>query len=283
MLDQAEKLRKLTEKADGSKPTIITVTSGKGGVGKSNFVVNLSIALQKMGKKVLIFDADMGLGNDDVLMGFYPKYNIYDIIFDNMDISDVIIEGPFGVKLLPGGTGITRLEGVTEEQREEFIAKLTCLENLDFIIMDTGAGVNRDVLAYISCCHELIVLTTPEPTSITDAYSLLKVVSHFNIKSSAKVVVNRILSNEEGKITFEKFNNAVSNFLKIQLEFLGFISEDKKISQSVRKQEPFIIGYPNSTASKDVDAIAEKIAGNSEEYDGYSVQNLFRKIFSLFS
>lgn len=125
MLDQAEKLRELTEKNNiinsSSKPTIITVTSGKGGVGKSNFVVNVSIAIQKLGKKVLIFDADVGMGNDDVLMGFYPKHSIYDIIFDNMEISDVIIDGPFGVKLLPGGTGVTRLEGITELQRERFI------------------------------------------------------------------------------------------------------------------------------------------------------------------
>lgn len=281
MLDQAEKLRKLTEK--GNKPVIITVTSGKGGVGKSNFVVNLSITLQKAGKKVLIFDADMGMGNDDVLMGFYPKHNIYDIIFNNMTISDVVIEGPFGVRLLPGGSGITKMDEITESQREVFIDKLSALEDLDYIIMDTGAGVNRDVLAYISCCHELIILTTPEPTSITDAYSLLKVVSHFNIKNTARVVVNRILNDQEGEYTFDKFNKAVSSFLKLNLHYLGYISEDKKIAQSVRKQEPFVISYPNSVASKDIEKIAEKIIGNTQNNDGIGVQNLFRKIFKMFS
>ncbi|MGE5628547.1 MAG: MinD/ParA family protein [Solirubrobacterales bacterium] len=282
MLDQADKLRKLTEKGS-RKPTIITVTSGKGGVGKSNFVVNLSIALQKAGKKVLIFDADMGMGNDDVLMGFYPKYNIYDIIFNNMEISDVIIEGSYGVKLLPGGTGITKLDQVTEQQRESFIDKLSCLNDLDYILIDTGAGVNRDVLAYVSCCNELIIVTTPEPTSITDAYSLLKMVNHFKIKTSANIVVNRILTDEEGKYTFDKFNNAVSSFLKVKLQYLGYISEDKKIAQSVRKQEPFIVSYPHCVASKDVEKIADKIMGSSVNNYDYGVQNLFRKIFSMFS
>jgi len=287
MLDQAEKLRALTEKNNiinsSSKPTIITVTSGKGGVGKSNFVDNVSIAIQKLGKKVLIFDADVGMGNDDVLMGFYPKHSIYDIIFDNMEISDVIIDGPFGVKLLPGGTGITRLEGITELQRERFINKLSSLDDLDYIIMDTGAGVNRDVLAYISCCHELIILTTPEPTSITDAYSLIKAVKHFKIKNSAKIIVNRALNDEEGKYTFEKFNYAVKNFLKVDLEYMGYISEDNKIAQSVRKQEPFVICYPNCSASKDIDNIAARIIGSTFIKDGYGVQTLFRKLFNIFS
>lgn len=298
MLDQAERLRELAGqdkelKKDedirkdidlkASKPKIITVTSGKGGVGKSNFVVNTAIALQKMGKKVLIFDADMGMGNDDVLMGFLPKYNVFDVIVGKKSIDEVIIEGPHGVKLLPGGTGVTRIEEIDEKQRENFIEKLSSLSDLDYIIMDTGAGINKTVLGFISCCEELIVITTPEPTSLTDAYSLIKAVSHFNIKKSAKLVVNRIMDDKEGQVTFNKFNGAVEKFLNMDLQYLGSISDDKKLVQAVRKQEPFVISYPNSTAAKDVKDISDKIVGLEKNKKGSSVQDLFRKMFNIFS
>lgn len=287
MLDQADKLRKLTENKETiehtTKPTVITVTSGKGGVGKSNFVVNLAISLQKSGKKVLIFDADVGMGNDDVLMGFYPKNNILDVLYDNIKISEVVVEGPFGVKLLPGGTGSGKLENVTDAQRENFLQQLTQLNDLDYIIMDTGAGINRDVLGYIACCDELIILTTPEPTSLTDAYSLIKVVNYFNIKTSAKVVINRILNNEDGKLAFEKFNNTVKSFLNMDMEYLGCISEDNKIAQSVRKQQPFLLCYPNCSASKDINLIAATIVGDKEIKTSFGAQVLFQKLFNIFS
>ncbi|MDW8799646.1 MinD/ParA family protein [Clostridium sp. A1-XYC3] len=292
MLDQAQKLRQLAEKenikrkdpsGEKSKPRIITVTSGKGGVGKSNFVVNLAIALQKMNKRVFIFDADMGMGNDDVLMGFLPKYNVYDVIFGDKTIEDVVIEGPLGVKLLPGGTGITRLEEITKSQRENFLSKLASLDNLDYIIMDTGAGITKTVLGFVDCCEELIVITTPEPTSLTDAYSLLKAVNYFKIKDAAKVVVNRTIDTDEGRQTFNKFDNAVKKFLNIKLEYLGNIAEDKKLVQAVRKQQPFIVGYPNSEAARDIVSIADTILGLQPNKKGSSVQDLFRKIFNIFS
>jgi flagellar biosynthesis protein FlhG len=292
MIDQAERLRQLAEKdkldikyeeKDKSKPRIITVTSGKGGVGKSNFVVNLAITLQKMNKKVLIFDADIGMGNDDVLMGFLPKFNVYDIIFSNKEIKDVIIEGPFGVKLLPGGTGISKIEEVTQRQIDTFLKKLAQLDDLDYIIMDTGAGVNRSVLGFIACCEELLVIITPEPTSLTDAYSLLKAVNHFKIKSFAKIVVNKTLDIKEGELTFQKFNNAVTKFLNINLQYLGNMCEDKKLIQAVRKQEPFIISYPNANITRDLNNIAAKIIGLETNFKGSSVQDLFKKIFNIFS
>lgn len=292
MLDQAEKLRQLAVKdkenkkdigSEKSKPRIITVTSGKGGVGKSNFVVNMAISLQKRGKKVLIFDADIGMGNDDVLMGFLPRYNVFDVIVGNKTIAEVMIEGPHGVKLLPGGTGVTRIEEVEAEQRENFIEKLSSLTDLDYIIMDTGAGINRTVLGFVACCEELIIITTPEPTSLTDAYSLIKAVSHFNIKKSAKVVINRIIEHKEGELTFNKFNSAAKKFLNIDLQYLGSIADDKRLVQAVRKQEPFVISYPSSTVAKDVNNIADRIIGQEVNKKESSVQDLFRKIFNIFS
>lgn len=284
MLDQAQRLRQLANQNDKTtKPRIITVTSGKGGVGKSNFVVNLSITLQKMGKKVMIFDADVGMGNDDVLMGFLPKYSVFDVILNGKEIDEVIITGPYGVKLLPGGSGLTKIDELADEQRNVFLEKLEQVKDLDYIIMDTGAGINRSVLGFVACCEELIVITTPEPTSLTDAYSLLKAINHFKIKTSAKVIVNRAFDTKEADITFRKFNNAVTNFLKMELEYLGFISDDRKLIQAVRAQQPFVVSFPNCEAAQDIEKIARKLIGTSDNEERMGVQGLFKKIFSIFS
>lgn len=293
MMDQAERLRELVKKKVDKKssdnlkeslsPRIITITSGKGGVGKSNFVVNLAICLQQNNKKVLIFDADMGMGNDDVLMGFLPKYNVYDIIFNDKTIDEVITETQFGVKLLPAGTGVSRFEEVTYEQRKKFIDNLSSLENVDYVLIDTGAGINRSVLAFIACCEELIVVTTPEPTSLTDAYSLLKAVNYFKLKDSAQLVVNRAISEEDGKHTYDKFSNVVKRFLNINLTYLGSMSDDKRLVQSVRSQQPFLIKYPNSNVSIDLGNIANKIMGSNEYKKGATIQGLFKKLFNIFS
>ena len=289
MLDQAQRLRQLARETEihidkiGDEAKIITVTSGKDGVGKSNFVVNLGIVLQQMGKSVLIFDADVGMGNDDVLMGFLPRYNVYDIISNNKEIDEVIIEGPHGVKLLPGGSGVNKIDEIEEWKRKEFLNKLASLKGFDYILMDTGAGINRTGLGFIKCCEELIIVTTPEPTSLTDAYSLIKAVNHFNIRTSAKVVVNRVLSDKEGEVTFNKFKNASERFLKIELEHLGNISEDRRLIQSVREQRPFVINYPNCEAATDLKKVALRLIGSNNNKKGEGVQGLFKKIFSIFS
>ncbi|MBZ9624523.1 MinD/ParA family protein [Clostridium sp. FP2] len=286
MLDQAQGLRQMASENLNSvdiKPRIITVTSGKGGVGKSNIVVNLSIALQKRGRKVMIFDADIGMGNDDIIMGCSSRYNVFDVISNGKEIEDVVINGPFGVKLLPGGSAIMKVEDLTEIQRGVFLNKLTALTGLDYIIMDTGAGVNKSVLGFIACCEDLIIVTTPEPTSLTDAYSLLKAVKHFKIKDSAKVIVNRSLDNNEANMTFNKFNNAVTKFLDMKLEYLGKISEDKKLAYAVRAQQPVILSYPSSESARDINSIASKIEGMNDKTSSMGIEGLFKKIFSIFS
>lgn len=290
MLDQAANLRKLIEQRQEGKvekakngARIITITSGKGGVGKSNLVVNLGISLQKQGYKVMIFDADVGMGNDDVLMGYIPKYDIYDVIFKNMKISEALIEGPFGIKLLPGGNGFSKIDEISDSQREEFINKLRELEDLDFLLMDTGAGINRDVLAFVACSQELILITTPEPTSLTDAYSLLKAVRHFKLKNKAYVVVNKSFNLKEALSTYERFKSTVAKFLNMELNYLGHIPEDRKLTEAVRKQEPVVISAPYSESSKAIEKIAEKIIGTNTSMDSVSVKGLFKKLFSIFS
>ncbi len=282
MLDQAERLRQMAKGDKG--PKIITITSGKGGVGKSNLVVNLALALQKRGNKVMVFDADIGMANDDILMGFSSKNTIFDIIYQNKSIEEVVMDGPLGVKLLPGGSGLNKLDELDEYQREKFLKNLGAMSNLDYILMDTGAGINRSVLSFIACCQELILVLTPEPTSLTDGYSLIKAVDYFKVKNKAKIVVNRELDKKEGQDTFKKFKNAVNKFLNIEIEYLGGIGEDRKLVEAVRSQSPLILSSPESRAAKDIDLIADKLLGKDElSNDGMGLQGFFKKIFNIFS
>lgn len=282
-MDQAERLRQLAKGNDSVRPVVITVTSGKGGVGKSNVVVNLSITLQKMGKKVLIFDADVGMANDDVLLGFIPKYSVFDIVYKNMEIDDVVQEGPYGVKLLPGGNGITQIEQFTSSERDTFINKLTNLNGFDYIIMDTGAGINRNILGFIACSEIFVVLTTPEPTALTDAYSLLKVVNYFKIKDNARVIINRVYNSKEGKSTYDRLKSASDNFLKMKLGYLGCVSDDRKLAEAVRMQSPVVVSFPNSDSSKDIYEIANNLLGSSDDVKGIGVTGFFKKLFNIFS
>ena len=285
MRDQADRLRELARGSKQSEKTtkVITVTSGKGGVGKSNFVVNLSIMLQKMGRKVLIFDADIGMANDEILMGFVPKYNIIDCINRNLDIEDIMITGPEGVKLISGGTGLNKIRELQEEEIRILLSKLEKLEDYDYIIMDTGAGVNETVINFIGFSDEFILLTTPEPTSIMDGYSLLKTVSYFNVKNMVSIVVNRVYNEKEGEKTFLKLNNASKKFLSIDCNFMGTVEEDKKLTEAVRKQVPIVVSFPNSKVSKNISTIAKIIDNNNiVNKEDKRVNHLFKNILQLF-
>ena len=282
MLDQAENLRRLANKDNSKKKAkIITITSGKGGVGKSNFVVNMGITLHKKGKKVLIFDADIGMGNDDVLMGVLPSYNVFDLL-EGKDINEVVVEGPYGINLLPGGSGINYIENLEEEERLAFIEKLTSLDKYDYIFIDTGAGINKNVLAFIACSEETIVITTPEPTSLTDAYSLIKATDHFKLTNTPNVIVNRASSIKDGEETYNKLKRAVEKFLTIKVNYLGSISEDRKLVEGVRAQVPFTILHPKCDASKSIERISNKLIGNAS-VENMGAEGLFKKLFSLFS
>ena len=284
MRDQAERLRELARgtKQDEKITKVITVTSGKGGVGKSNFVVNLSIMLQKMGKKVLIFDADIGMANDEILMGFVPKYNIIDCIIRDLDIEDIMITGPEGVKLISGGTGLNKIKELQDEERRILLSKLEKLEGYDYIIMDTGAGINETVINFIAFSDEFILLTTPEPTSIMDGYSLLKTVSYFDVKKMVSIVVNRVYNEKEGEKTFLKLKNASNRFLSIKCNFVGCIEEDRKLLEAVRNQIPVVIDSPNSKVAKNISNIAKIIDNNIIDKKDKGINHLFKNIFQLF-
>lgn len=296
MMDQAQILRKLalerksknlayeTKEIDKDKniPTIITIASGKGGVGKSNIVVNTAISLSKKGKRVMILDADIGMSNIDILLDIKIKDTIISVINGLKKIDDIMVESKYGVSVISGGSAINHIEDFTNTQRERFIDAIGSIRNIDYLIIDTGAGLNKTLLSFISCSNEFILITTPEPTSITDAYSLLKATSNQSVKNRASIVINRASNIQEVKNTFEKIKKVSDKFLSIELSLKGYLIEDKRISQCVKKQVPFVIEYPNNDISKCIYSIADKILNNKYLNELYTEKSMIKKMFNIF-
>lgn len=243
------------------KTRIITVGSGKGGVGKTNFTLNLGIVLAEYGRKVLLLDADLGLANIDVLLGAAPKYNLSHVISGKKSINEIIIEGPNGINIIPGGSGVFELAQLGEDELNKFLQELIKIdEYYDFMLIDTGAGLNKSVLSFSLAADEVFIITIPEPTSLTDAYGLIKTINKHRYKGNIKLVVNRVTSSEEGEITGRKIKIVVDRFLEnCNLSVLGFINDDKMVIDSVKKQEPFTIAHPQAQATADMYAIAASI------------------------
>ena len=275
-MDQAEKLRSMVKSQGETGQTqskklarVITVTSGKGGVGKSSIAINLAMQFRKKGKSVIIFDADFGLANIEVMFGAIPKYNLADMIFRGKNFKDIIVEGPEGIGFISGGSGINGLGNMNREQVQYLVYKLKELETLaDVIIIDTGAGISDSVLEFVSSSGEVVLVTTPEPTSITDSYALLKAL---NARESfdkeickIKVVVNRVSNFDEGKNLFSKLEVVVSKFLQLDLMFLGVVPMDMNMSKSVMQQKPISMLYPNSSGAKAIEQIAVGLLENKE-------------------
>lgn len=271
-MDQAENLRNIIKKQNQknvSNARVIAITSGKGGVGKSSVSINLALQFQRMGKKVVILDADFGLANIEVMFGVIPKYNLSDLMFKGKELKDIITEGPEGVGFISGGSGIAKLVNMDREQIKRLVNKLSELEEIaDIVIIDTGAGISSSVMEFLTASPELIIVATPEPTSITDAYALLKALSMnggFQEESTKiKVISNRVSGEQEGKTLFEKLSMVVSKFLQIDLEYLGIIPQDSSITKAVMKQKPVTIMYPNAPSTKMLERIAHELENSQE-------------------
>ncbi len=263
-MDQAEKLRKMVKEqnAPRSVARVITVTSGKGGVGKSSVSVNLAIALSRNGNRVIILDADFGLANVEVMLGIRPQYNLADLMFRGKCLSDIITTGPENIGFISGGSGIQELTNLTRDQIVYLIQKLVELdEKADVIIVDTGAGISDSVLEFVAASSEVLLIATPEPTSITDAYALLKTLNRkkdISLEDTViKMVANRIDSYEDGKELYDKLSLVVSKFLNLKLEYLGALPHDPNVSKAVMKQKPAILAYPDSHFSLAISDIAD--------------------------
>ncbi len=264
---------------------VISITSGKGGVGKTNFTINFGLALVEMGKKVIILDADLGLANIDVVLGITPSYNLYHVLNEEKELAEIIIEGPEGIKIIPGGSGVFELAELKEWQLERFLLKLTSLEGeYDYLLIDTGAGLSRSVLNFSLAADEVLVITTPEPTALTDAYGLIKTLVMQKYQGKLKLIVNRALSPEEGRLTANKLKLVVDKFLKdCNLESMGWILDDKVVSQAVKKQEPFLLSFPYSKASTNIYSMAAEFTKqNFRLPQAVGLKNYFHKILTAF-
>lgn len=283
-MDQAANLRRLVlnNSDQGPKKTrTIAVTSGKGGVGKTSFSVALSIALAQGGASVTLLDADLGLANINVILGIIPKFNLYHVIKGKKKLKDIIIEVPEGIKIIAGASGFHQLANLDSNQRENFITTLADVEQDDYLVIDTGAGVSQNVLSFVNASEEVIVVTTPEPTAITDAYGIIKSIASTSSDKLIKLVVNRAQSASEGQRVAQRVINIAGQFLNIKVESLGFIFDDTMVPKSVRNQKPYIVSYPKSKAAGCVYTIAGRLenrdSGKGRETEGLA--GFFKRLF----
>ena len=266
-MDQAEHLRNIIKAGSPrSKPLarVITVTSGKGGVGKSSVAINLAIQFRKMGQKVIILDADFGLANIEIMFGAVPKYNLSDLIYRGKKIRDIITWGPMEVGFISGGSGITGLSNLGRDYLSYIINNLSELDAIaDTIIVDTAAGISDTVLEFLVASEEILLITTPEPTSIADSYSLLKALNRHprfsKEKTLVKVVANKVDAVKEGDALFGKLNAVVSSYLKIPITYLGVIPRDSQLPKAVMHQMPVSLKVPTSRSVTAFERIAADI------------------------
>ena len=265
-MDQAEQLRNIIKANSIPRQVarVITVTSGKGGVGKSNTAINLAIQFRKMGQRVIILDADFGLANIEIMFGTVPKHNFCDLIYQGKNIKEIITWGPMEVGFISGGSGIAGLSNLSREYLTYIIQSLAELDAIaDIVIVDTGAGISDAVLEFLVASGEILVVTTPEPTSITDSYSLLKALKRhprFSEKASqVKVIANKVDSQNEGQALFNKLNAVVSRYLKLPITYLGAVPQDNQLSKAVMQQMPVSIQAPTAKSALAYEAIAAKL------------------------
>ncbi len=284
--DQAEGLRKMMGNVPQSNTKIISVTSGKGGVGKSNFSVNLGIALANSkdpitgeGKKVVVMDADLGLANVNVLLGIIPKYNLLHVMKGQKTMKDIIIHTDVGIDIISGASGFSQLANLTEAEKSSFISNLSEISYADYLIIDTSAGISNNVISFVLAAHETIVVTTPEPTAITDAYGIIKSIIVESDIPNIKLVVNRARTPLEAKKVSKKIIDIAGQFLNVKVENIGFIYDDPLVPNAVRKQTPFIIMAPKSNVSLCVDHIARRIMNIEVPQEESGIKRLLKSIF----
>jgi flagellar biosynthesis protein FlhG len=288
--DQAEKLREImrnkipSSRIEDSSPQkasrIISVSSGKGGVGKTNIAINLALAYAKLGKKVIVLDADLGLANVNVVLGVIPRYNLYHLIRQQKKMRDILLDTTYGIQIVAGASGFSKIANLSEEERKGFIEELYELSSADIIIIDTSAGVSNNVLTFVAASDDVIIVTTPEPTAITDAYGIVKIIATEidNLDLGLKLVVNRVKSVTEGRKVAERVINIAGQFLNIKLDYLGFVYEDILVQNAVVKQRPFFTLDPKGKASICIDHIVRRLE-NMDFKEGSGISKFLKKLF----
>jgi flagellar biosynthesis protein FlhG len=296
--DQAQLLRQLSnsltkETSDTSQAVherttrVITIASGKGGVGKSNFALNFALCLTELGQKVIVIDLDIGMANIDILMGTTPKWHLMDMIEQKKRIWDVLEKGPNQLEYLAGGTGFNQLLQLGDEERQYFFEELEKLHGYaDLILIDTGAGLTAESQQCHLAADEVILLTTPEPTSMADAYSIVKILHRHKPELSFQLLINRVNNPKEGLEVASKFKMAVQSFLNKDLKIFGAMPEDEAVRRAVLKQVPFYLAFPRSQATIMMKKLAERFLSGPDTTGNESgglkgfIRNLSRFIHS---
>lgn len=263
MPDQASELRELAAREkNNNKIRIIAVTSGKGGVGKTNLTINLALALTEYGQRVIILDGDLGLANVDVAFGLTARYTIEHLLSGEKTIEQILLAGPRGVGIIPGGSGVQELANLERAKLSNVIANLGRLEKMaDLLIIDTGAGLGNIVTNFLRAADDIVLVTTPEPTALTDAYGLLKSLRQEANEVPIHVVINRVRTEADARATFKRLDVAVQKFLQKSINMLGWVYDDSLMGCSVMQQEPLGISYPESSAYRCIQWIAGKVTG----------------------
>jgi flagellar biosynthesis protein FlhG len=255
--DQAAGIRKM----NNSNPVrVIAITSGKGGAGKTNLSVNLGIALAQTGQRVAILDADMGLANVDILIGVYPKFNLSHVLSGEKTLADIMMEGPEGIRIIPGASGIQKMAELSSTEQAAMIRAFSEIDQeLDVLIVDTAAGISASVVNFARACQEIIVVVCDEPTSLTDAYAFIKLLNRDYKLTDFHIVANMVKTVEQGQALFQKLIKVTDHYLDVTLRFVGSVPYDENLRKSVQKQSPVVAAFPNTKATLAIKDIAAKI------------------------
>lgn len=281
MKDQAEGLRRLV-KQQKEAARVIAVTSGKGGVGKTNIAVNLALAFRERDFRVVLIDVDLGLANVDILLGITPAFNLGHVLRGERTMQEIMAEGPLGLKILSGGSGITDLANLNGWRLEVFIKSLELLNReFDFVILDTGAGIHRNVLSFVLAATEVLVVTTPEPTAITDAYGLLKVIRKQRPDAKVRLVVNMAKSPNEAQLVADKLNSVLLEYVQWEVEYLGYVLQESQTAKAVADQQPVLLAYPTAMSSRSFRRIAGILAGEQVDAASIGLKGFFSKVYDF--
>jgi len=289
MRDQADKLRQMARsfhtpgkspiiKRPESRARVITVTSGKGGVGKTNLTVNLALALANLGQRVLVIDADLGLANVEFLLGLSPRYNLLHLLDDDCRLSDVVTDAPRGIKFMSGGSGIYQLANLSDVQVHKVLNQVILFDKwANIILIDTGAGLHRTVINFVMAADEVIIITTPEPAAIADAYAMMKAYAANRGRAPIRLVVNRVLEMDEGQLAVDKLAKVSQRFLGIGVASLGFIFEDPNVLKAVKSQVPLMLAHPDTISARCIDHIAQRLLYGKEVSQPTGIKGFFSK------
>jgi flagellar biosynthesis protein FlhG len=278
---KVERPAKAPETSEGRKATrIIAVSSGKGGVGKTNIAINLALAYAQAGKKVIVMDADLGLANVNVVLGVIPRYNLYHLIRKQKSLSEILVDTSYGIKIIAGASGFSKIANLSEDERRDFISELAALSNADILIIDCAAGVSNNVISFIAAADDALIVTTPEPTAITDAYGIIKIIATEieNLDLGLKLIVNRVKTVVEGKRVAERVINIAGQFLNLKVDYLGFVFDDPVVHTAVVRQKPFLILEPKSRASLCIRHLLGRLE-DVDYRDGKGVPTFLKKLF----